>query len=78
MPEPRNPKIWGSGGAQRQRYAAITARECLTALSMIKIPQMYKKPESIRTWAGDSGLAYAVCEREWRDVAAGQKSLVSV
>ena len=43
MREPRNSKIWGSGGVQRQRYAAITARECLTALSMIKIPQMYKK-----------------------------------
>ena len=43
MREPRNSKIWGSGGVQRQRYAAITARECLTALSMIKIPQMHKK-----------------------------------
>lgn len=29
--------------AQRQRYAAITARECLTVLSMIIIPQKYKK-----------------------------------
>ncbi|WP_411813779.1 PerC family transcriptional regulator [Enterobacter mori] len=32
-----------TGCAHRQRYAAITAREYLTALSMIKIPQTCKK-----------------------------------